>query len=62
MGEVFKPEDIRRREKKIPDLGPKTFPEPIKSSSLDELIREIRELRAEVEKIKKILRVKGIPV
>ena len=62
MGEVFKPEDIRRREKEIPDLEPKPFSEPFTSTSIDDLMREVRELRAEVEKIKKTLRARGIPV
>jgi len=62
LGEVFKPEDIRRREKDIPDLGPKPFPKPVTPSGFDDLIREVRELRVEVEKIKKALRVRGIPI
>jgi hypothetical protein len=62
LGEVFKPEDIHKRKEEIKDLGPKPFPKPVTPSSLDDLIREVRELRIEVEKIKKALRTNGIPV
>lgn len=63
MGEVFKPEDVvRRRGREVPNLGPGTVPKRATPASLDDLMREVRELRAEVEKIKKTLRVRGIPV
>jgi hypothetical protein len=61
LGEVFKPEDISKR-KEMKDLGPKPFPPPVTASSLDDLIREVRELKIEVENIKRILRSRGIPV
>jgi hypothetical protein len=62
LGEVFKSEDIHRKRKKIPDLSPKPFPEPVAPSSFDDLVHEVRELRVEVEKIKKALKARGIPV
>jgi hypothetical protein len=62
LGEVFKPEDIHKRKKEIPDLSPKPFPKPVSPSSLDDLIQEVRELRIEVEKIKKALQARGIIV
>ena len=62
LGEVFKPEDIHRKRKKIPDLNPKPFPEPVVPSSFDDLLQEVRELRVEIEKIKKALKARGIPI
>jgi hypothetical protein len=62
LGEVFKPEDIHRKRKKIPDLSPKPFPEPVVPSSFDDLLREVKDLKVEVEKIKNALKARGIPV
>ena len=56
----FKPEDIRRREKEIPDLGPRTIRKPATPANLGDLLQEVRELRAEVERIKRTLKEKGI--
>ena len=61
MGEVFKPEDVgRKREKEIPDLGPGTIRKPATPANLGDLLREVRELRAEVERIKRTLKERGI--
>ncbi len=63
MGEVYRPEDVvRRRGREVPDLGPGTVPKPTTPTSLDDLIREVRELRAEVEKIKMALNTRGISI
>ncbi len=63
MGEVYRPEDfLRKRERKGRDLGPKDIPMPAVTSSLDELIREVKELKSEVEKIKKALKIRGISI
>ncbi len=63
MGEVYKPEDfLRKRERKGRDLGPRDIPMPATPTSLGDLVQEVRELRTEVEKIKKALKSKGIPV
>jgi len=62
LGEVFKPEDIHKRKEEIKDLVPKPFPKPVTPSNLEDLIREVRELRVEVEKIKKALKARSILV
>ena len=60
MGEVYRPEDIIGAKKKHTDLTPNL--EPIKLTNLKYVMQEIRSLRAEVEKIKNILRNNGIPI
>ena len=63
MGEVRRPEDIiHRRGKPSPDLTPRSIPQPIISSSLEDVIREIKSLRAEIAKIKRALRANGIAI
>ena len=63
MGEVRRPEDIvHRRGKPSPDLTPRPIPRPITPSSLEEVMREIKSLSAEVAKIKKVLRAHGIAI
>jgi len=63
LGEVYKPEDIiHRKERGIPDLGPEIPSKPATPTGLGDLVREVRELRAEVEKIKGALKAKGILV
>ena len=63
MGEVRRLEDIiHRRGKPSPDLTPRPIPQPITSSSLEDLIREIKSLRAEIAKIKRALRAHGITI
>jgi len=63
LGEVRRPEDIiNRRGKPSPDLTPRSIPQPITSSSLDDVIREIKSLRAEIAKIKRALRAHGITI
>ena len=63
MGEIRRPEDIvHRRGKPSPDLTPRPIPRPITPISLEEVIREIKSLSAEVIKIKKGLRAHGIAI
>ena len=63
MGEVYRPEDfLRRREGKGRDLGPKDLPMPTPTPTLDELIREVKALKSEVEKIKNVLKINGISI
>ncbi len=58
---MYKPEDlVRRRRREVPDLGPGTAPKP--PANLDDLVREVREIRTEVEKIKIALKTRGITI
>ena len=58
MGEVYRPEDLVGRKKKPSDLSP--LPRGIAPATLEEVIREVRLLKAEVNKIKQVLKAKGI--
>ena len=60
MGEVYKPEDIVRGKKRSSDLSPNL--NRITPSGLQELMRELRLLRTEVNKIKQVLRTNGIAI
>ena len=61
MGEVYKPEDIvRKKERTSTDLGPGSTPQPQIIPNLNDLVREVQELRTEIEQIKIALRKKGI--
>ena len=63
MGEVYRPEDvIDKRGRTLPDLSPGIPSKPISRDRLDELIREVRELKSDVEKIKVALRSRGISI
>ena len=57
MGEVYRPEDLVGRKKKPSDLSP--MPRGIAPATLEEVIREVRQLKAEVDKIKQALKAKG---
>lgn len=58
MGKIFKPEDIYK--KRVPDIGDIKSPIPI--SDIQTLIKEIKNLKIEIEKIKKALNAHGIKV
>ena len=58
MGEVYRPEDLVGGKKKPSDLSP--LPSGIAPATLQELIGEVRLLKAEVDIIKQALRAKGI--
>jgi hypothetical protein len=60
MGEVYRPEDIIGTNKKHKDLTPDI--EPITRTNLRYVIQEIKSLKAEVEKIKTVLKNNGIPI
>ena len=60
MGEVYKPEDIVRGKKRSSDLSPNL--NRITPSGLQDVMRELRLLRAEVNKIKQVLRTNGIAI
>jgi hypothetical protein len=57
LGEVYRPEDLVGGKKKPSDLSP--LPRGI-VPSLEEVICEVRLLKAEVDKIKQALKAKGI--
>jgi hypothetical protein len=61
LGEVYRPEDVSRKKKReAPDLGPNPIRKPTTPASIDDLIRELGVLRADVEKIKRALKTRGI--
>lgn len=60
VGEVYKPDDFIGGKKKPSDLSPGLG--GITPTSLNEIIREIKLLRNDVEKIKRALRIKGINI
>jgi hypothetical protein len=57
LGEVYRPEDLVGEKKKPSDLSP--FPSGIMPITLQDVIREVRLLKAEVNKIKQVLRASG---
>ena len=59
-GEVYKPEDFVGRKKKPSDLSPGL--NRVTPTTLQDVIREIRLLKTEVEKIKQALKANGIIV
>ena len=63
MGDIRRPEDItRRRGKPSHDVTPKPIPRPITPRSIEDLLREMELLKAEIVKIKSALRAHGIPI
>lgn len=60
MGEVYRPEDLVGGKKKPSDLSPGVS--GITPTTLQDIFREIRLLKAEVKKIKQVLRANGILV
>ena len=60
MGEVYRPEDIVGGKKKPSDLSPNLS--GVTPTTLQDVIREVRLLRAEVNKIKQVLRANGIAI
>ena len=58
MGEVYGPEDLFGGKKKPSDLLP--MPSGVAPATLQDVICEVRLLKAEVDKIKQALRAKGI--
>ena len=60
MGEVYKPEDIVRGKRRSSDLSPNL--NIITPSGLQNIMKELRFLRAEVNKIKQVLRNNGIAI
>ena len=60
MGEVYKPEDIVSGKKRSSDLSPNL--NRVTPSALQDVMSEVRLLRAEVNKIKQVLRTNGIAI
>ena len=60
MGEVYRPEDIVGGKKKPSDLSPNL--RGVTPTTLQDVIRELRLLSAEVNKIKQVLRANGIAI
>ena len=60
MGEVYKPEDIVGGKKRSSDLSPNL--DRIIPSGLQDVTRELKSLRAEIDKIKQVLRNNGIAI
>jgi hypothetical protein len=60
VGEVYKPEDVIRGKKRSSDLSPNL--NGITPTTLQDVIIELRLLRAEVNKIKQVLLTKGIAI
>jgi hypothetical protein len=60
VGEVYRPEDFVGEKKKLSDLSPNL--RGVTATTLQEVIKEIRLLRAEVNKIKQVLRTNGIAI
>ena len=60
MGEVYGPENLVGEKKRSSDLLP--LPSGITPTTLQDVIREVRLLKAEVNKIKQVLRAKGMVV
>ena len=60
MGEVYRPEDLVGGKRKPSDLSPGLS--GITPTTLQDVIREIRLLKIEVNKIKQVLRTNGLGI
>jgi hypothetical protein len=60
LGEVYRPEDLVGGKKKPSDLSPGLS--GITPTTLQDVIREVRLVRAEINKIKQVLRANGIVI
>ena len=60
MGEVYRPEDLVGGKRKPSDLSPGLS--GITPTTLQDVMSELRILRAEVNKIKQVLRTNGIAI
>lgn len=57
MGEVFKPEDILKKKRYIPDLASRPIPQP---PNLETIVEDIETIKKEIVKIKSVLKSHGI--
>ncbi len=60
MGEVYKPEDVLRGKKRSSDLSPNL--NEVTPLGLQDVMRQLRLLKAEVNKIKQVLRANNIAI
>jgi len=60
VGEVYRPEDVIHGKKRSSDLAPNL--NGIIPTTLQNLMNEVKLLRAEVHKIKQVLRTNGIAI
>ena len=60
LGEVYRPEDLVGGKRKPSDLSPGIS--ELTPLTLQDVVREIKLLKAEVKKIKQVLRANGIVV
>lgn len=60
MGEGYRPEDIVRGKKRSSDLSPNL--NGVAPTALQDVMREVRFLSAEVNKTKQVLRTNGISI
>jgi len=60
MGEVYRPEDIVSGKKRTTDLSPNL--REIPSTTLQNIMNEVKLLRAEINHIKQVLRTNGITI
>ena len=60
MGEVYRPDDIVSGKKRSSDLAPNI--NEVIHTTLQDVMSEVRLLRAEVNKIKQVLRTNGIAI
>jgi len=60
VGEVYRPEDLVGGKRKPSDLSPNLS--GVTPKTLQDVIRELRLLSAEVNKIKQVLRANGIAI
>ena len=60
LGEVYRPEDVVGKKKKPSDLRP--YPHEIIPTTLQDVIQEIRLLKAEINNIKQVLRANNIAI
>jgi len=57
LGEVFKPEDILKKRRHIPDLASRPIPQP---TNLESIVQDIASIKKEIAKIKSALKSHGI--
>jgi len=57
LGEVFKPEDVLKKERRIPDLASRPIHQP---KNLESILQEIASIKKEIAKIKFALKSHGI--
>ena len=57
MGEVFKPEDVLKKERHVSDLASKPIP---RLTDLESILQEIAVIKREINKIKVALKTHGI--